>query len=161
MNAEVPEGRRRNMAAIRGKNTKPEMAVRRALHALGYRYRLHESGLPGRPDLTFPARKAAVEIRGCFWHRHGCANSTLPKTRAEWWDQKLARNVARDQANSVALVAAGWRLHVMWECDIRADLANSLTHVRRFLGPPRLPGVGRHVTQPVIRSFATPRNLVR
>lgn len=128
------------MAAIKGKNTKPEMTIRRALHAQGYRYRLHDRRLPGRPDLVFPSRRAAIEIRGCFWHQHGCANSRIPKTRVEWWERKLAGNVARDEANATALNASGWRLCVVWECDIRRDVSECLKRVRDFLGPPGLPG---------------------
>lgn len=134
---DVPEARRRNLAAVKGKNTRPELLVRRSLHGLGYRFRLHDRLLPGRPDIVFPARKAAVEIRGCFWHRHGCTNSVLPRTRAAWWEQKLAKNVARDAANESALRAAGWRLMVVWECDIRRDLPATLGRLCRFLGPPR------------------------
>jgi DNA mismatch endonuclease Vsr len=134
---DVPEARRRNLSAVKGKDTRPELLIRRGLHALGYRYRLHVRELPGRPDLVFPSRRAVVEVRGCFWHRHGCcANSVLPKTRREWWEQKLAGNVARDAANEAALAAAGWRLLVVWECDVRGDLPATLERVREFLGPP-------------------------
>jgi DNA mismatch endonuclease Vsr len=135
--SDVPEGRRRNLSAVRGKDTTPELLIRRGLHALGYRFRLHDRSLPGRPDIVFPTRRAAVEIRGCFWHRHGCVNSVLPKTRAEWWKQKLNGNVVRDAANETALRAAGWRLMVVWECDVRSDLAGTIERLKNFLGPPR------------------------
>jgi DNA mismatch endonuclease Vsr len=137
---DVPEARRRNMAAIKGKNTKPELAIRKALHALGYRFRLHDQRLPGRPDLVFRSRRAAVEVRGCFFHRHGCANSVLPRTRRDWWERKLSGNVARDADNEAALAAAGWRLLVVWECDVRRNLPDVLELIRAFLGPPGAPG---------------------
>lgn len=134
----ISEARRRNMKAIRARNTKPEMVVRRLLHAQGYRYRLHVTGLPGRPDLVFPSRKKAVEVRGCFWHHHtehGCRNGAIPISRREWWVAKLTANVARDARNLSALTEAGWDVLVIWECEVRRpDLLTSLTG---FLGPPR------------------------
>lgn len=132
---DVPETRRRNMAAIRGKDTKPEVAVRRALHALGYRFRLHRADLPGRPDIVFPSRRIAIEVRGCFFHWHGCANSVLPKSRTEWWRQKLDGNLTRDTQNEVALIALGWRLLVVWECNVRQDLAGAVDNLVSVLGP--------------------------
>lgn len=133
----VPDGRRRNMSAIRGKDTKPELAIRRGLHALGYRFVLHRRDLPGRPDISFPARQAVLEVRGCFFHRHGCANSVLPKERAEWWQAKLEGNVTRDQRNEKALAAMGWRLIVVWECDVRRDFEGVCRSLATDLGPPR------------------------
>lgn len=124
------------MSAIRGKDTKPEIALRRLLHASGYRYVLHAKALPGRPDIVFPARRKAVEIRGCFFHRHGCANSVLPKTRREWWSVKLDDNVARDARNVEALREAGWDVLIVWECEIRADVAAAAKQAAEFLGPP-------------------------
>ena len=110
------------MSAVRGKDTRPEMLVRRALHGLGLRYRLHRSDLPGRPDLAFSAARVAVEIRGCFWHQHcGCMRAKLPRTRADWWAAKLARNVERDNRNEAELLARGWRLQVVWECELARD----------------------------------------
>lgn len=134
--SDVPEGRRRNLSAVRSRDTKPELLVRRGLHGLGYRYRLQDPRLPGRPDIVLAARRIAIEVRGCFWHRHGCANSVLPRTRSEWWEQKLARNVARDAANAAAIVSAGWRLCIVWECELRRDLAGTLERLCAFLGPP-------------------------
>jgi DNA mismatch endonuclease Vsr len=131
---DVTESRRLNMSAIRGEDTGPEMALRRLLFARGYRYRLHPKGLPGRPDIVFPGRRSAIEIRGCFWHRHGCKNSVLPKTRRDWWEQKLALNVARDDANAAALEAAGWRVLVVWECEVRASASSVLAKAVAFLG---------------------------
>lgn len=114
------ETRSRMMAGIRGKDTKPEMVLRRALHARGLRYRLHVKGIPGRPDLLFPKFKAAVFVHGCFWHRHdGCRYTTTPATRAEFWQSKFAANVARDTSVGDALAEAGWRVAIVWECALR------------------------------------------
>jgi DNA mismatch endonuclease Vsr len=133
--ADVSPSRSRNMRAIRGKNTKPEMAVRRLLHAKGYRYRLHRRDLPGKPDLVFPARRKIIEVRGCFWHRHpGCRCASVPATRKEYWQTQFATNVARDERNLTALRAAGWLVHVIWECEVtHPSLALRLIG---FLGPP-------------------------
>lgn len=113
------EQRRLNMSRIRGKDTKPEMLIRRGLHARGLRYRLHDRKQPGRPDLVFPRYGAAVFVHGCFWHAHGCALSKLPVTRQEFWQQKLAENAARDRRAIEALRADGWRVLVVWECALR------------------------------------------
>lgn len=137
--ADVPETRRRNLSAVRGRDTKPELVVRRLLHSLGYRYRLQRRDLAGRPDIVFPGRRAVIDVRGCFWHRHPdpeCRNAVLPRTRAAWWAAKLARNVGRDDANEVALKAAGWRVLVVWECEVRGDQGALNRRVRDFLGPP-------------------------
>lgn len=115
----TPE-RSANMAKVRGKDTKPEMAVRRAAHALGLRFRLHRRDLPGTPDLIFSKRKTAIFVHGCFWHRHeGCRKAGSPKTRAAFWQAKFDRNVARDALNVNALQAAGWTVATIWECDTR------------------------------------------
>lgn len=118
---DVAPARRRNMAAIRGKDTRPELTLRHLLHAKGLRYRLHAADLPGRPDIVLPRWRAVVLVNGCFFHRHGCSNSGVPKTRAEWWAAKLAHNVERDERNHAALRQAGWRVIVAWECEIRSD----------------------------------------
>jgi DNA mismatch endonuclease Vsr len=136
---DIPVARRRNMAAIKPKDTKPELAVRRLLHAAGYRYRLHRRDLPGCPDIVFPGRRCVIDVRGCFWHRHTCANAVLPKSRAEWWAEKLASNVARDQSNRAALEAAGWRVMIIWECEVRCDIAGISLDISHFLGPSRVP----------------------
>lgn len=110
------------MSRIRGKDTRPELAVRSALWAAGLRYRLHDKRLPGHPDVVFPGRRAVVFVHGCFWHCHeGCGNFRIPKTRADWWAAKLARNKARDAEVRAALVAAGWRVIVIWECEVTGD----------------------------------------
>ncbi|MEB6588397.1 very short patch repair endonuclease [Pseudomonas asiatica] len=116
------ETRSRMMSGIRGKNTKPEMTVRRFLHAHGYRYRLHRRDLPGKPDLVLPKLKVCLFVHGCFWHRHpGCRYATTPKTRVEFWDEKFLKNVARDLANIQALENAGWRVLIIWECQLKTD----------------------------------------
>jgi DNA mismatch endonuclease (patch repair protein) len=107
------------MRAIKGKNTKPELVVRRLLHAAGYRYRLHRRDLPGRPDIVFPARRKVILVHGCFWHRHpGCRFAYAPKTRPDFWHAKFDRNVERDREAFAALDACGWRQLVIWECEI-------------------------------------------
>ncbi len=107
------------MSRIRGKDTKPELAVRRALWAAGLRYRLHHKRLPGRPDLVFAGRRTVLFVHGCFWHCHeGCVKFRLPKTRTDWWAAKLARNKARDTQVGAELEAAGWRVLVIWECEV-------------------------------------------
>lgn len=112
--------RSRMMAGIRGKNTKPEMALRRALHARGFRYRLHARNVQGRPDLVFPRYRAVVFVHGCFWHRHeGCRYTTSPSTRPEFWLEKFEANVARDISVRAALLESGWRVATVWECALR------------------------------------------
>ena len=112
--------RSRMMAGIRGKDTGPEMVIRRAMHARGFRYRLHATGLPGRPDLVLPKYGAVVFVHGCFWHRHpGCRYTSVPSTRPEFWQTKFEANVVRDNAARRALLAAGWRVATVWECAAR------------------------------------------
>lgn len=114
--------RSRMMAGIRGKDTAPELALRRALHRLGFRFRLHVKELPGRPDLVLPRWRAAVQVHGCFWHRHaGCRFATSPATRREFWAAKFAGNVERDVRNHAALRALGWRTATVWECALSKD----------------------------------------
>ncbi|WP_081688849.1 very short patch repair endonuclease [Inquilinus limosus] len=115
---DVPEARRRNMSAIRARDTKPEYVVRRLLHRLGYRFRLHRKDLPGRPDIVLPSRRKVILVHGCFWHRHGCRNSVLPRARREWWEAKLRRNAERDESNLKELCELGWSPLVVWECEI-------------------------------------------
>jgi DNA mismatch endonuclease (patch repair protein) len=114
-----PLTRSENMSRIKGKDTKPEMAVRRALWAAGLHYRLHDKRLPGRPDLVFRGRRTVVFVHGCFWHCHeGCKDFRIPKTRREWWTEKLGRNKARDSAVRAELESLGWRVIVIWECEV-------------------------------------------
>ena len=123
------------MSGIRGKNTKPEIAVRKLLFARGFRYRLHYKRLPGTPDMVFPKHRVAVFVNGCFWPAHGCRQSKMPATNTEFWAAKLGRNNKNDQRNEQALLALGWRVAVIWECSIRSRsdkelqrLANKLDH---------------------------------
>ncbi|MBI6630352.1 very short patch repair endonuclease [Pontibaca salina] len=112
--------RSRMMAGIKGKDTKPELVLRRALHARGFRYRLHSKNVPGRPDLVFSKHHAIVFVHGCFWHRHeGCRYTTTPSTRPEFWLTKFDANVARDRSVHDQLLDAGWRVATVWECALR------------------------------------------
>ena len=107
-----------NMARIGARDTGPELAVRRLLHRLGYRYRLHNRQLPGTPDISFPGRRKAVFVHGCFWHRHdGCRRTTTPRTRTAFWKDKFDKNVVRDRTNMMDLSALGWETMVVWECE--------------------------------------------
>lgn len=109
-----------NMSRIRGKDTKPEMLVRQYLHARGMRYRLHTKELPGKPDLVFPGLRTVVFVHGCFWHRHeGCRYFVVPKTRTDFWLGKIGRNVANDERQQQELKVQGWRVLVVWECELR------------------------------------------
>jgi len=108
------------MSRVRGSNTKPELRIRSLLHRLGYRFRLHRKGLPGRPDIVLPKHRATVFVHGCFWHQHpGCGKATVPENNREKWKAKLSRNVERDAENIDALERAGWSVGVVWECDSR------------------------------------------
>jgi len=121
------------MALIGTKDTRPELAVRRLLHRLGYRYRLHRRDLPGRPDICFLGRRKAIFVHGCFWHRHdGCRRTTTPKTRTSFWKAKFARNVARDRMNLTDLGRLGWEVMVVWECET-TDLEGLAPRLVRFL----------------------------
>lgn len=114
----TPGERSAAMAKVRGKDTTPEMAVRRAIWHLGHRYRLHVAHLPGRPDIVLPRHRLAIFVHGCFWHRHeGCRKATWPKSNAAFWADKFAANVARDRRKETGLVAMGWRVAVVWECE--------------------------------------------
>ena len=114
------------MALIRGRDTKPELRVRKALHAAGLRYRLHERRLPGVPDLVFPQRRLVLFVHGCFWHQHpGCTAARMPKSRLDFWWPKLSGNVERDARKQAELEAMGWAVKVIWECETRS--ADTLT----------------------------------
>lgn len=119
--------RSKNMSAIKGKNTQPELWVRKRLHALGYRYRLHYKSLPGKPDLVLKKYRAVIFIHGCFWHMHECSAFKFPSTRTEWWKTKLESNRERDQRQLKELHSLGWRVLIIWECAIkgRAKLGES------------------------------------
>lgn len=127
----ISESRRRNMAAIKYKNTKPELVVRRILHARGLRFRLHHKHLPGHPDIVLKKHKSVVLVHGCFWHHHGCANSVWPHTRREFWRKKITGNRRRDRKNEEALTRLGWRVITIWECEVRDRKAAGIL-ARRF-----------------------------
>lgn len=129
----TPEQRSAVMARVRGQNTKPEMIVRRLVHALGYRYRLHRKDLPGKPDLVFGPRRKAIFVHGCFWHGHHCKRGARkPKQNADYWTAKIARNVARDRENLAALEAMGWQALTIWECELK-EVAALETRLKAFL----------------------------
>ncbi len=123
--------RSRMMSGIRGKNTKPELIVRKALHARGFRFKLHVKELPGKPDLVLPKYRAVIFVHGCFWHRHqGCRFAVLPKSNSEFWARKLDSNRERDLLHGQQLSSLGWRVFTIWECEVDelhlAQLANAL-----------------------------------
>ena len=128
--------RSRMMATVRGKNTKPELAVRSALFAAGYRYRLHRRDLPGSPDIVLPRYRVAVFVHGCFWHSHDCPRGQRPASNVEFWSAKLDGNLARDRANRAALEAAGWAVAVIWQCSALHDTEHLLQQLaaRRHAG---------------------------
>ncbi|MGV2293337.1 very short patch repair endonuclease [Trinickia sp. YCB016] len=131
------EQRSRVMSRVRGKDTVPELRVRKLLFAAGYRYRLHVANLPGRPDLVFPGRRKVVFVHGCFWHMHpGCVLARLPKSRGEFWLPKLRANRERDARNERDLCASGWSVLVVWECELK-NIDEVLDRLAIFLGPAR------------------------
>ena len=116
----TPEERSRVMAQVRSADTGPERAVRRLAHALGYRFRLQRKDLPGRPDLVFPGRRTALFVHGCFWHGHDCARGRrVPRSNADYWRAKIDRNRERDRRSLLELEALGWRVVIVWECELR------------------------------------------
>jgi DNA mismatch endonuclease (patch repair protein) len=122
------------MRRIRSRDTSAEMIVRRMVHAMGYRYRLHVAALPGKPDIVLPRLAKIIDVRGCFWHQHaGCADSHIPASRADYWRPKLLGNRARDAANVRALRKLGWRILVVWECETKSP-AKLSRRIARFLG---------------------------
>ena len=116
----VSEQRSRNMSAIKSKNTKPEIAVRKLLHSMGYRFRLHRKDLPGSPDIVLPKYKKVIFVHGCFWHRHeNCKYASTPKTRQEFWENKFKANVKRDLEIQEKIKNIGWKSVVIWECETK------------------------------------------
>ena len=125
--------RSENMRRVKGRNTKPELIVRRIVHGMGFRYRLHGKHLPGKPDLLFTSRRAVIFVHGCYWHQHpGCSRATIPQSNVAFWTDKLARNRKRDADQVRALKTAGWRPLVIWECETK-DARRLGQRVRRFL----------------------------
>ncbi|MEN6602306.1 MAG: DNA mismatch endonuclease Vsr [Bryobacteraceae bacterium] len=129
-----PAERSERMSRVRSKDTRPEMVVRKLVHSMGYRYRLHVSELPGKPDLAFPSRHRVIFVHGCFWHRHGtrCALTRLPKSRLTFWRPKLEKNHDRDDLNRRRLRAAGWKVLTVWECQLR-DIGRLQARICNFL----------------------------
>lgn len=128
------EQRSFNMSRIRGRDTRPEMLVRRALHAKGFRYRLHDRKLPGTPDLIFPKYGAVIFVHGCFWHAHDCDLFTWPSIRKEFWEEKIGRNRERDRLALQRLQESGWRTLVIWECALkRQEISAVANHATKFL----------------------------
>ena len=128
----TPEQRRLIMQSVKTKGTGPEWAVRRALFAEGYRYRLHRRDLPGSPDIVFPSQKKALFVHGCFWHGHGCSKGKPSKSHTEYWGPKLEANRARDARNLQQLRSLGWDVLVVWQCDL-TDMDRLLTQLVRFV----------------------------
>ena len=125
------EIRSKNMAAIKGKNTKPEMLVRKFLHANGYRYKLHDKSLPGKPDIVLPKYKTVIFVHGCFWHGHeNCKYYVVPKTRTEWWLNKINGNIANDTKALKALKKDGWKIIILWTCNLKK--INSLQTLKKL-----------------------------
>ena len=125
--------RSENMRRIRGKDTVPEMIVRRLVHAMGFRYRIHRRDIPGIPDLSFLGRRKLIFVHGCFWHQHpGCVDGHLPKTNASYWVPKLERNQTRDKETLKRLTALGWEVLIVWECETK-DLSSLENKIRSFL----------------------------
>lgn len=133
---ETEEHRSWTMSRVQSKDTAPEMTVRRLLHAMGYRYRLHGKALPGKPDIVFAGRKKAVFIHGCFWHGHDCKRGArIPSTRQEYWTAKVGRNRERDARNVESLEQAGWSVLTVWECELKGRVALA-ARLAEFLGGP-------------------------
>lgn len=124
-----------NMSQIKAKNTKPEMLVRKYLHANGFRFKLHDKTLPGKPDIVLPKYKTIVFVHGCFWHGHeGCKDFIIPKTRTQWWLDKINGNIANDKKFLRILVQAGWRIVIIWECELKSrNSENTLQNLISFL----------------------------
>lgn len=127
------EERSKRMSLIRNKDTKPEMVVRRLIHGMGYRYRLHNARLPGKPDLVFPSRRKVIFVHGCFWHRHeGCHLARLPKSNLDFWLPKLEENRRRDEKHIRELLESGWDCMTIWECELR-NIDLLANRIRAFL----------------------------
>ena len=118
-----------NMSQIKGKNTKPEILVRKFLHAKGFRYRLHDKTLPGKPDIVLPKYKTAIEVMGCYWHGHpNCKYFKLPSTNTEFWKNKIEGTIQRDKINHSKLSESGWKVIVIWECELKAEKSSKTLH---------------------------------
>ena len=129
----TPVQRSRNMRLVKSKDTAPELIIRKALFAKGFRYRVNFKELPGKPDLTFVSLKKVIFIHGCFWHRHGCKRSTFPKSNVKYWREKFENNTKRDEIVQDQLEDLFWKYLVIWECEINKDLQKVLLKIQRFL----------------------------
>jgi len=128
------EKRSWNMSRIRGSNTRPELIVRSILHKMGYRFRIHDKKLPGKPDIVLPKYKAAIFVHGCFWHRHPeCKYAYTPKSRTDFWNEKFVANIQRDKKNLLQLREAGWLAIIVWECEIKLNSKDTLEKVSEIL----------------------------
>ena len=126
------EERRERMARVKSKDTKPELLVRQLVHGMGFRYRLHDKKLPGKPDLVFRKKQKVIFVHGCFWHQHGCNQYRMPKSRVEFWEPKLQQNVLRDDRNRSLLKEMGWGILTIWECELK-DRAKITNKINAFL----------------------------
>lgn len=127
------EDRSRAMRAVKSKDTRPELALRSLVHRMGYRYRLHRKDLPGTPDLVFPSKRKVIFLHGCFWHGHTCKRGArIPKSNREYWLHKIKKNKARDETNITKLIEAGWKVLIVWECELR-ELEDLKNRIRTFL----------------------------
>ena len=133
MDVHSPDQRSFNMSRIKGKDTRPEMIVRKWLWANGYRYRLHRKDLPGKPDIVLPRYRTTILVHGCYWHRHGCWMTTTPASRQDFWLAKFQENVDRDRRNLQALQNGGWRVMVVWECSLRGKTADPALVAKQIL----------------------------
>lgn len=131
-----PEQRHRTMSHIRAKNTTPELVVRRFLHGLGFRFRLHVKELPGKPDLVLPQYRTIILVHGCFWHGHqSCKYFRYPKTNLEYWQPKIQKNIARDCLSQIQLEEAGWTVLIVWECELKSDTVGRCTDLATVIDP--------------------------
>ncbi len=159
MDVLTPVQRRLNMSRIRSRDTQPELLIRRGLHAQGFRFRLHQRQLPGRPDLALPRHHTVIFVNGCFWHSHGCHISRMPETRREYWQPKLDRTVQRDRDAIDALQVAGWRVVLVWECALRGRTrlaaGAAVAKVSNFIRV----GTGKLLSVSGVETFNFPRGL--
>lgn len=132
MDTLTPSQRSERMARIKAKDTKPELAVRRLVHRMGFRYRLHVRDLPGHPDLVFRSRRKVIFVHGCFWHRHECHLGRLPKSRLDFWKTKLDANARRDKTVEKQLADLGWQVLIVWECEVKDEVA-LMSRINAFL----------------------------
>ena len=133
MDVHQPKTRSYNMSRIKGKNTKPELVIRKLLWRKGYRYRIHYRKLPGKPDLVFPGRKKVVFINGCFWHKHDCKYFKWPETNSNFWQDKINRTAQRDNENYETLKRMGWHSIIIWECKIKNNITEAIDEIEKFL----------------------------